>query len=83
MQLKVSVEASQDEVIRLNKVIQVLMDRAERNVNLRDSDFNLFDRAVTLEDQVRYRTARNLKRRCVETRKSPAIHVKANPTSAT
>ena len=83
MQPKVSVEALQDEVIRLNKVIQALMDRAKRNACLHDSDYNLFDRAVTLDDQVRYRTERNLKRRCVETKKSPALHVKAKATSAT
>jgi len=52
-----SVKALQDEIARLNKVIQALMDRAERNASLRGSDFNLFHTAVTLEDQVRHRTA--------------------------
>lgn len=45
------------EIARLNKMIQVLMDRAERNTSLQGSDFNLFQTAITLEDQVRRRTA--------------------------
>lgn len=41
---------------RLNKIIQSLMNRAERNTSLQGSDFNLFHTAITLEDQVRRRT---------------------------
>lgn len=52
-----SVEALQDEITRLNKVVQALMNRSERNASLRGSDFNLFHTAITLEDQVRHRTA--------------------------
>jgi len=44
------------EIARLNKIIQSLMNRAERNTNLQGSDFNLFQTAITLEDQVRRRT---------------------------
>lgn len=44
------------EITRLNKIIQALMNRAERNSSLQGSDFNLFQTAITLEDQVRSRT---------------------------
>lgn len=44
------------EIARLNKMIQALMNRAERNASLQGSAFNLFQTAVTLEDQVRHRT---------------------------
>jgi diguanylate cyclase (GGDEF)-like protein/PAS domain S-box-containing protein len=46
----------QAEIARLNKIIQALMNRAERNASLQGSDFNLFQTAITLEDQVRSRT---------------------------
>lgn len=46
----------QDEIVRLNKIIQALMNRAERTASLQGSDFNLFQTAITLEDQVRDRT---------------------------
>lgn len=42
---------------RLNKIIQVLMDRAERISNAQDSDFSMFQSTIILEDQVRLRTA--------------------------
>lgn len=48
--------ALQAEIVRLNKVIQALMNRAERNENVQGSDFNLFHTAVLLEEQVRRRT---------------------------
>ncbi|MBL6987946.1 MAG: PAS domain S-box protein [Methylobacter sp.] len=44
------------EIARLNKVIQALIDRAESSANIDTSDFNLFQTAITLEDQVRRRT---------------------------
>lgn len=47
----------QAEITRLNKIIQALMNRAERTASLQGSDFNLFQAAITLEDQVRRRTA--------------------------
>lgn len=50
-------QASQSEVERLNKIIQALMDRAERTANMQGSDFNLFHTAITLEDLVRRRTS--------------------------
>ncbi|WP_409523970.1 diguanylate cyclase domain-containing protein [Nitrincola sp. MINF-07-Sa-05] len=51
-----SVQALQAEIIRLNKIIQALMNRAERNDSLRGSDFSLFHTAITLEEQVHRRT---------------------------
>lgn len=50
-------QALQAEITRLNKIIQALMNRAERNTSIQGSDFNLFQTAITLEDQVRRRTA--------------------------
>lgn len=47
----------QAEIERLNKVVQALMDRAERNVGIQGSDYNLFQTTVTLEEKVRRRTA--------------------------
>jgi diguanylate cyclase (GGDEF)-like protein len=44
------------EISRLNKIIQALMNRAERNSSLQGSDFSLFQTAITLEEQVRRRT---------------------------
>jgi diguanylate cyclase (GGDEF)-like protein/PAS domain S-box-containing protein len=45
------------EIARLNKVIQVLMNRAERSTNVLGSDFGLFQTSVMLDEQVRSRTA--------------------------
>jgi diguanylate cyclase (GGDEF)-like protein/PAS domain S-box-containing protein len=45
------------EIARLNKIIRALMNRAERNTSLQGGDFNLFQTTVTLEEQVRRRTA--------------------------
>jgi diguanylate cyclase (GGDEF)-like protein/PAS domain S-box-containing protein len=45
------------EVARLNKIIRVLMDRAERSTSAQGSDFSLFQTTITLEAQVRRRTA--------------------------
>jgi diguanylate cyclase (GGDEF)-like protein/PAS domain S-box-containing protein len=50
-------QALQAEIARLNKMILALMNRAERNASIHGSDFNLFHTAITLEDQVRRRTA--------------------------
>lgn len=44
------------EVVRLNKMLTALMNRAERNMNGQGSDFGMFQTAVTLENQVRERT---------------------------
>lgn len=53
-------DASQEvlrvEIVRLNKIIRALMNRAERNASVQGSDFNLFHTAITLENQVRSRT---------------------------
>jgi diguanylate cyclase (GGDEF)-like protein len=45
------------EVTRLNKIIRVLMDRAERSTSAQSSDFGLFQTTIILEAQVRRRTA--------------------------
>lgn len=55
-QIESSEQILQAEIARLNKIIQALMNRAERNASLQGSDFNLFQTAITLEDQVRSRT---------------------------
>ena len=52
----VNEQALQSEIVRLNKIIQSLMNRTERNESLQGSDFNLFQTAITLEAQVRRRT---------------------------
>lgn len=49
-------QALRAEIARLNKVVQALMNRAERNTSVQGSDFNLFQTAITLEEQVRHRT---------------------------
>jgi len=45
------------ESARLNKIIQALMDRAERNTSAQVSDFSMFQATIMLEEQVRRRTA--------------------------
>jgi hypothetical protein len=48
---------SSAESVRLNKIIQALMDRAERNTSAQGSDFSIFQTTIMLEEQVRRRTA--------------------------
>lgn len=48
--------ALQAEVTRLNKMVTALMNRAERDMSAKGSDFGIFHTAVTLEKQVRERT---------------------------
>ena len=48
---------AEKEIARLNKVVNALMDRAERSTSAHASDFSQFHTAVILEDQVRGRTA--------------------------
>src|SRR3989338_1778902 len=55
-QMEPNEQALHAEIARLNKIIQALMNRAERNASVQGSDFNLFHTAITLEDQVRRRT---------------------------
>ncbi len=50
-------QAFRAEIIRLNKIIRALMDRAEHSTSVQSSDFSLFQTAITLEEQVRRRTA--------------------------
>jgi diguanylate cyclase (GGDEF)-like protein/PAS domain S-box-containing protein len=45
------------EVVRLNKIVRALMDRAERSTGAQVSDFSLFQTTVILENQVSARTA--------------------------
>jgi len=49
-------QALRNEIARLKKIIQALMNRAERAMGAQGSDFGLFQTAVLLEDQVRERT---------------------------
>ena len=44
------------EIVRLNKIIQALMNRAERSTRIQGSDFNLFQTAIILEEQISHRT---------------------------
>jgi signal transduction histidine kinase len=48
-------ESLRAEIARLNKVVQALVNRAERNMSER-SDFGLFQTTILLEDRVRERT---------------------------
>jgi hypothetical protein len=50
------VQDLQSEIIRLNKIIQALMNRAERAMSVQGSDFGLFETAVRLEEEVKRRT---------------------------
>lgn len=52
---EMSHEALVAEVARLNRIIEVLMDRAERGVENQGSDFGLFQTALTLERKVEER----------------------------
>lgn len=45
------------EIVRLNKVLEALMNRAERIMTVQGSDFGLFETAVRLEEEVNRRTA--------------------------
>ena len=44
------------EIVRLNKMINALMNRAERTSSVQGSEFGLFETAVLLEGEVRRRT---------------------------
>jgi diguanylate cyclase (GGDEF)-like protein/PAS domain S-box-containing protein len=44
------------EIERLHKIIQVLMDRAERSTRAQGSEFTMFQTTIMLEEQVRRRT---------------------------
>ncbi|MFZ4552556.1 MAG: GGDEF domain-containing protein [Aquabacterium sp.] len=54
--LKAENAALRDEVTRLNKVVEALMNRAERSTNTEGSDFGQFQTTLMLEDLVRRRT---------------------------
>ena len=45
-----------EEIARLNKINQALMNRAERSDSLQGSDYNLFRTTIILEEQIRRRT---------------------------
>lgn len=51
-----SVSGPEAEIRRLNKIIEALMDRAERSMAQQGSDFGLFQTALTLEATVQQRT---------------------------
>ncbi len=48
--------AMHGEIARLNKIINALMNRAERDMTAQGSDFGLFQTTIVLEGQVRNRT---------------------------
>jgi|CXWL01.1.fsa_nt_gi PAS domain S-box-containing protein len=45
------------EIVRLNKIVKALMDRSERSARGQGSEYGLFQTAVTLQQEVRARTA--------------------------
>jgi diguanylate cyclase (GGDEF)-like protein/PAS domain S-box-containing protein len=49
-------ETLRAEIVRLNKIVKALMDRAERSTRVQGSDFSMFQTTIMLEDQVRRRT---------------------------
>jgi two-component system NtrC family sensor kinase len=49
-------DALRAEILRLNKMVTALMNRAEREVSARGTNFGLFQTTVMLENQVRSRT---------------------------
>ena len=51
------VAALQAEIVRLNKVVDALMDRVEASANAQGSDFGLFQTTIMLQDQVRMHAA--------------------------
>jgi sugar diacid utilization regulator len=51
-----NVAALEAEVVRLNKIVSALMDRSEAAMDVRESDFGLFQTTVRLQDQVRRHT---------------------------
>ena len=53
----VEVDALKAEIARLKKTVQAMMDRAERSSCVHNSDFNIFQTAIMLEDQISSRTA--------------------------
>ncbi len=55
-QTRPDVAALEAEIVRLNKIVQALMDRSESSTNVQDSDFGLFQATVMLQDQVRLHT---------------------------
>jgi DNA-binding PucR family transcriptional regulator len=50
------VQALKAEIVRLNKVVDALMDRAEAGTKVQGSDFGLFQTTIMLQDQVRLHT---------------------------
>jgi two-component system NtrC family sensor kinase len=51
------VRALRAEIARLNKMVTALMNRAERDMSAKLSDFSIFQTSVALENQIRGRTA--------------------------
>jgi DNA-binding PucR family transcriptional regulator len=49
-------QALEAEIVRLNKVVDALMDRSEASTNVQGSDFGLFQTTIMLQDQVRLRS---------------------------
>ena len=69
------VQALRAEIVRLNKVVDALMDRSEASMNAQGSDFGLFQATIMLQDQVRLHTEAletALQERATEPDDSPA-----------
>jgi len=69
------VRALRAEIVRLNKVVDALMDRSEASMNVSGSDFGLFQTTIMLQDQVRLHTEAletALEERTAEPEDSPA-----------
>lgn len=49
-------QALKAEIVRLNKVVKALMDRAEKTMSAGGNDFGVFQMTLMLEDQVKSRT---------------------------
>lgn len=45
-----------EEIVRLNKIVEALMNRVELSSSIQGSDFNLFQTALMLEEEVKNRT---------------------------
>lgn len=51
-----TLQSLQAEIIRLNKVVEALMNRAERSASIQGSDFGLFQTTIVLKEEVQRRT---------------------------
>lgn len=55
-QIDKNVSTLQAEIVRLNKMVQALMNRVESSMSVDGSYFSMFQTTIMLEEQVRNRT---------------------------